>query len=314
MTIPDPLEFDFNRTMNPGSEEVGVALFRLLFPRIADTETKLHGEFVAVVDERSSLRLDDRYLGRWRTGSLHVTAISASVDALLTVQTILEPVLAGQGALTMSALYPVIRAALESASLAIYLLEPASRDELLRRSYLVAAEDAKYHDTYQESLGNPTSHQRAVVQEEVRALIATRPSLGDPAAFQFTTVIYSDTVKKAELAITADPAVHTTARMALLAWWKLLSGLSHGKQWAFVEAMERNEAVVDVENQSAQIRMTSSVAAVALVTRRAVEALETALHLYGRRSRVTWAEIEDANEPPTVSYTALLNENGGRVV
>lgn len=310
MTIPDPPEFEFNRAISPDSEEVGIALLRLLFPRIAEAEAKLKGEFVAVVDDRSSLRLDDRYLGRWRTGSLHGTAMSASVDALMAVQTILEPVLTGAGDLPMSALYPVLRAALESASLAIYLLEPASRDERLRRSYLVAVEDAKYHDKFQESMGNPNSRQKAVAQEEIRALIATRPSLGAPADFQFTVVSYSDTVIKAEAAITADPAMRPSARMALLAWWKLLSGLSHGKQWAFVEAMERSEAVVDVENQSAHMRMTSSVAVVALVTQRAMETLEIALHLYGRRSRVTWAEVEDAIEPPTVSYTMLQNENG----
>ncbi|TFC65924.1 hypothetical protein E3T25_08820 [Cryobacterium sandaracinum] len=312
MTIPNPPQFDFNRAISPDTEEVGVALLRLLFSRIASAEAKLKGEFFAVVDDRSSLRLDDRYLGRWRTGSLHGTAMSASVDALLAVQTILESVLAGTGALPMSALYPMIRAALESASLAIYLLEPVSRDERLRRSYMVAVEDAKYFDTFQISLGNLNSRSKSLAQAEIRALIATRPSLGDPADFPFTTVTYSDTVKKAEVAITADPAIPTSARMALLAWWKLLSGLSHGKQWAFVEAMERSEAVVDVENQSAQIRMTSSIAAVALVTQRAIEALETALNLYGRRSRVTWTEVEDASEPPTLSYTALQNENDAR--
>jgi hypothetical protein len=133
--------------------------------------------------------------------------------------------------------------------------------------------------------------------------------LGDPTAFVFSTVSYSDTVQKAEVAIASDPAARTSERMALIAWWKLLSGLSHGKQWAFVEAMERSEAIVDVENQSAHIRLTSSVAAVALATQRTVEALETALNLYGRRSKVTWAEIEDASEPPIVSYTALRNDN-----
>lgn len=309
MTIPNPPEFSFNSAVSPDTEEMGIVLLRQLFLRIARAEVKLNGEFVAVIDDRSSLRLDDRYLGRWRTGGLHGTAMSASMDALRAVQTILEPVLAGSGKLPMSALYPVLRAALESASLAIYLLEPASRDERLRRSYMVAVEDAKYLDTFQESLGNTISRAKAYAKEEIRALIATRPSLGDPTTFVFSTVSYSDTVQKAEVAITSDPAARTSDRMALIAWWKLLSGLSHGKQWAFVEAMERSEAIVDVENQSAHIRLTSSVAAVALATQRTVEALETALNLYGRRSKVTWAEIEDASEPPIVSYTALRIEN-----
>ena len=307
MTIPEVPGFSFNRAMGEDSEAVGEALIARLLPRIDEAYRKLSGEYVAVVEDRSSLRLDDRYLGAWRTGSLHGTAMSAAGDALLTIKTVLEPVLSREGALPMSALYPMIRAALESASLAIYLLHPEERDERLRRSFLVAEEDAKYQGTFADSMGSADwADIKAAARAEIRALIGTRPSLGPSADFVFSGVTYTLTVELAETVIAADTVVvRSGPRIPLLAWWKLLSGLSHGKQWAFVAAMERSEAIVDIDNQSAHIRVTSSIAAVALALERAVETLEVALRLFGYRSKATYAQIEDATEPPTQSYSEM---------
>ncbi|WP_277870883.1 hypothetical protein [Cryobacterium sp. TMT2-42-4] len=39
-------------------------------------------EFVAVVEDKRSRRLDDRHLGRWRTGRLRSTAMSALLAGL----------------------------------------------------------------------------------------------------------------------------------------------------------------------------------------------------------------------------------------
>ena len=289
----------------PGSEELAVRLMQLMFPRIEDAWQKLDGVYVQVVEPRSSLRLDDRYLGRWRSGGLHVTAMFAAVDALMAVQTILKPVIAGTGSLPMSALFTMIRAEIESASLAIYLLEPLDRDERLRRSYLVAAEDAKYLSTFGEALGRETNTVRADAQAHIRELLATRPSIEAGAPFAFERVQYSDLVENADAVMAADPATPKVERMALIAWWKLLSGLSHGKQWAFVELMERSEAVVDEANESAYVKLTSSAAGVAIPLQLAVEALEAALRLFGHRSKEAWNQREDASEPIAISFKEL---------
>jgi len=305
--LPPPIEY--NRVIAPGSEEMAVDLMQLLFARIEEAWQKVDGVYVQVVEARSSLRLDDRYLGWWRSGGLHVTAVFAAVDALKAVQTILEPVIAGTGSLPMSALYPMIRAAIESASLAIYLLEPTVRDERLQRSYLVAAEDAKYLSTFAEALGRETNTVRADAQAHIRELLATRPSIEAGGPFSFERVQYSDLVENADAVMAADPATPKVVRMALIAWWKLLSGLSHGKQWAFVELMERSEAVVDEANESAHVKITSSAAGVAIPLQLAVEALEAALRLFGHRSKEAWNQPEDASEPPAVSYTELRRDS-----
>ena len=202
--LPPPIEY--NRVIAPGSEEMAVELMQLMFPRIAEAWQKLDGAYLQVVETRSSLRLDDRYLGWWRAGGLHVTAMFAAVDALKAVQTILEPVIAGTGSLPMSALSPMIRAAIESASLAIYLLEPTRRDERLRRSYLVAAEDAKYLGTFGDALGRPRNTFHVNAQAQIRQLLATRPSIEAGAPFSFHHVQYSDLVENADAAMAADPA------------------------------------------------------------------------------------------------------------
>ncbi len=306
MSIPEPVSgYPYNRLIAEGSEQVAVALWRLTFDRVAEAKDKLEGVYVQVVDDRSSLRLDDRYLGTWRTGSLHVTAMQASVDALMTVRTILQPVSTGDNLLPMSGLYPIIRASLESSALAIYLLESIDRDERLRRSYVVAEEDAKYLQSFAESMGNSANDARARARAEIRELIASRPTLGDPAQFRFEGVKYSELIENADAVMAADPATPGVERMTLIAWWKLLSGLSHGKQWAFVESMERSDAIIDEANESAHVRQSSSAAAVAVVFQLAVETLEAALRLYGRRSKVTWAQPEDAAEPPTITFTEL---------
>lgn len=287
--------------MSDDTERFGVQVWLSLFPRIEEAERKLHGEYVQVVEDRSSLALDDRYLGAWRTGNLHTSAMSASLDALLTIKGVLQ-----SNVLPMTALYPMLRAAIENAALAIYLLAPEARDERLRRTYIVAADDAKWRSAFEESLGKEGARERRQrVGDEIRDLIATRPSFGNGGSTRLEMPTYTELIAHADAVMVADPAVAFDHQMSLVAWWQLLSGLSHGKSWAMIEALERSEAIVDHENESAHLKMTSSTASVALALMRGVETLEAALRLYGIRSKSTWAVPEDAEEPRAVPYREL---------
>ena len=206
----------------------------------------------------------------------------------------------------MSALYPVLRTAMECASLAIHILAPSERDIRLRRSYWIAAEDAKYSDAFMKDLQQSSdTSQLDKTKATIQSLIATRASLGDPATFTFPPVKYSSFVTGADAAVAADPAIDSRSSMSLIAWWKFLSGLSHGKQWAFLTALERSEAVVDAPNETALVRLTSPAAAVAVALSRAVEAVEVALRLYGQRSKAAWNQPEDATEPTPVPFKEL---------
>lgn len=295
MTISGPVEgVEFNRSLGVGNEKVGVALWQMMYPRIDEIGEKMKGQFVAVVDPRSTLGLDDRYLGSWRNHGLHVSALNAAYDSLLTIKALLQ-----SGDLPMTALYPILRAALENASLAIYLLESKVRDERLLRSYRIADDDAKWRCVFAAEIGNDHAWvSRARVRVEILKLIKLRPSLGEPRSVKLGAPKYGDMVAMAEAAVIADPAVNTEQkRSPLLAWWQLMSGISHGKAWAMIAALERSEAIVDEENETAYVKMTSSTVVIGLALMRAVEVMETALRLYGQRSKVGWEQPEDASEP-----------------
>lgn len=295
----------FNRVLPAESEAQAEVVLRLSFARIQATWEKVDGTYM-VVEDRSSLRLDDRYLGTWRGGALHRSPMLAAADSLRAARTILERVLDRQDALPMVALFPIVRTAMEGASLAIYLLGPLDRDERLRRSYYVAREDARLHDSFGRALGTGSGQVATRAEAEIFALIETRPTLGDAEAFHFNRIIYSDLVAGADAAITADPAATRNTALPLLGWWQWLSGVSHGKMWAFVTGYERRDAIVDEANDSAHVLQTAPLASVALSLQGAIETLELALRLYGQRSKAAWSQPEDATEPPTQTWTELM--------
>jgi hypothetical protein len=293
--------FNFNRALDAHTEEQGVTLWRLMFPRISEIQEKLDGPYTAVVEERSSLRLDDRYLGSWRGGGLHRGAMATAADALRTIRAILET-----NEVPMTALYPLLRAAVENSALAIYLLAPAARDIRLVRTYQVADDDAKWRCVFATTLGQEDAWvTRMRSKAEILNLIKSRPSLGSPKAVKLGAPKYGDVVALADEAIAADPSIPTNEGMPLLAWWQLMSGMGHGKQWSLIAALERSDAVVDFVDESAHVKMTSSTVMVALALQRSVEALETALRLYGQRSKAAWAQPEDASEPAPQSPAQL---------
>lgn len=289
---------EFNREFGPEMDEIGMAICRALFPRIADALSKFQGVYVAVVEERSSMKLDSRYLGAWRGGGLERTAMNAAIDSLQTVQLILET-----NTIPMLGLYPLLRAAIESASLAVYMLAPTERDERLRRTYRVADDDARWQGRYGVEVGRPGAQaQRDKIRAEIRELVRERGTLGDADTFPFPSLSYSGVVTTASEVIAADPAVRRHSDTSLLSWWQLLSGLSHGKQWAAITALERSGAVVDEADASASVVLTTSPAAIAVILERAIATLEAALRLYGQRSKADWAQPEDASEPHAVPY------------
>ena len=147
--------FPFNRSIAQGCEQMTVTLSQLTFMRTAAPKAKLDGVYLQVAEDRPSLRLDDRYLATWRTGCLHVAAMQVAVDSLLPVQAILETVIAGTAILPMSGLYPVLRAAIESEALPIFLLDPDDRDERLEL-LLLNRKDLDLSDVHSRALRRPS--------------------------------------------------------------------------------------------------------------------------------------------------------------
>ncbi|HTL41781.1 MAG TPA: hypothetical protein VL294_09930 [Pseudolysinimonas sp.] len=309
MPETDEQPAQWNRVYGDHLDNMGMQLLGTYVPRIEEATEKLRGPYTTVIEPRSSLRLDDRFLGTWRGASLAQGAMGAAVDALQT----LKFVAIENGVMPMTALYPLLRAVLESAALAIYLLSPPSRDERLRRSYLVAADDARLRSVYETERGSTSATEKLEeVRAEIRELIGARGTPGEPPAFRFARVEYSDLVAKASAVLDADTAVRIESEMSLLALWQLLSGLSHAKQWAMIEVLERSEAVVNEADASAHVRLTTSPAVIAVFLERALQAIECALRLWGRRSHAWTAEPEDVSEPASVPQVEQRREREER--
>lgn len=95
----------------------------------------------------SDLAADDALLGAHQTSHLIGHCLSVSQDALMTARLILLDPNSGGLRVPLVGQYPVLRTSLESASLAIWLLAPDSRDERVRRS-LRARMDEIHHDDH----------------------------------------------------------------------------------------------------------------------------------------------------------------------
>jgi len=285
---------EFNREIPEELEDLGWKMIQAEFPKIDEIERKLNTEYM-VIEPRSSLDLDDRYLGGYRGGSLHRSAVGAGTDALNTICAIIRDA----GVLPMTGLYPLLRAAIENASLAIHLLAPEARDIRLTRAYRAMAEEVDKDARFVSAMGDPLSSARRRGEQTARIveLISRRPVLGDAAALLRVKETHTEIVKLADVVVRADAVVASPESMPLVAIWQLLSGMSHAKHWAMVAALERSDAIADEDGRGAQIKMTSSSFFVGSMLKRATETLEVALRLYGQRSKTAWAQPEDASEP-----------------
>jgi len=245
-------------------------------------------------EPRSTLALDDPYLGIWREGALHRVAINAAVDGLLTVRSLIEEA----RTVPMTALHPILRSIIENASLALYLIEPEDRDQRLLRSFNSMADDAKRARSFREKLGS--SGAAEIYDRDIALiddLLAERAALKHLSARTLALPTYTRLVMDADTFLLADPALNRISGFKLIALWQVLSGLSHGRAWAMVEALERSNAVVNEESRSGTVTATTSVAAVATFMQRGLELVESVIRLYGRRSTADYALAADIDEP-----------------
>lgn len=290
----------WNDEETPEREAVASILFDSAWPKIDALEAKVLGDYM-VVEPESTLAVDITFLGPWRDGLIR-SAINSSFDALKTVQFLLDR---NPRVLPMTGLYPLLRSAIENASLALYLLAPTERDERLRRAIREAAGEIALQRKFTAHFDR---HGAADIAAEWRTsltlVLAGRQNLeinpNKVSAEAISTIIsFADTVIRRDL-----PSPFSPGLVPLLALWQLLSGLSHGKQWALLTALARSNAVVEASGHVAHVRLTTKPQTVAVILHKAIETLEVSLQYYGRRARKWSNHPEDSaevNRPVTLS-------------
>jgi hypothetical protein len=176
------------------------------------------------------------------------------------------------------AAYPLLRAALENASIALWLLAPDRRDTRLTRRFRLAIQDAGNGDKVVSLMGRtPTNEDKH--RARVADLIANRPAItpaacNKPAGFG---VVVSEAAEGSGI----DPS-------AALAAWRLLSAFTHGDQWASLAFADREEVGLSVDGKVVTVRMTASLANISNMARVVIVTAETALRAYNLRRTPTF--------------------------
>ncbi|WLQ69380.1 hypothetical protein [Streptomyces glycanivorans] len=144
--------------------------------------------------------------------------------------------------------YSLLRAAVEAAGEAIWLLEPASRDERIRRCLKRAYENVRQGKDFMDLSGLQTSGRpHAERVEEIRSLAVENRLDPHDICGRWSTqrqLAFVDQV--------AGDGKETLAQNL----WQICSGFAHGREWATLGVLERS-----VESQVGnvvQVRLSSS--------------------------------------------------------
>ncbi len=276
-------------------EAAALLVIRSSWPRLVAAEEFLAGAKMTA-DASSSLGIDTAYLGPIGSG-LHHAALNSAVDALRTTRALLDT--EGQVTFPLMGLYPLFRAALENAALAVYLLAPESRDDRLERAFREIAGDVRLREKFAAHFEDPDvgAGKRDRWHQILADMLEGRPTVGPASVQQLKPATITSIVQEADAVVQTDAASERhTYSMPLLALWQVQSGLSHGRHWATMQAHARSKPVVEADGSVSSLTFTarSSLVSVSLV--RALDVLETALRLYGQRSTWWSARPEDAAE------------------
>jgi hypothetical protein len=175
---------------------------------------------------RSSLRGDDDRAFPYTLSQTVWRLLSNAVDHLGCLRALLDDA----QVIHMYAPFTLVRAALENACGAVWLLEPVQRKERLTRQFRLAITDIRHDDQAGKltgQLGPQTVEERI---SEIRGL-AARAGL-ESAALK-GNVTYTEIVETVDRAGPPDSIV--------LVAWKVCSGFAHGDWWTTRSASRRTQ-------------------------------------------------------------------------
>ncbi|GAA3651346.1 hypothetical protein GCM10022237_08940 [Nocardioides ginsengisoli] len=246
-----------------------------LAPRIDALAEYANGQGASTVSAESPLAGDDAAADPFQVSHTAWHGIAHAVDNL---QAFRRLTVSGEGdhfdvSTHPFAAYPLLRAALENASVALWLLAPEDADERLTRRFRLVLQDAAHGDDVARLMGHePTTYERRV--ERVSGLIANRPSV-DLAACKKRAGFRAIVPEAAE-------GTGTDANTASVVW-RLLSGLTHGDQWASLAWAEREQVDLSADGTVFTVRMTASLANTANMARYVVALAESSTRAFEMR-------------------------------
>lgn len=253
-----------------------------------DTLAQLSDEGYFDVESESSLGLDDQVLRPLRMSSSAQMGIVSALDHLRTVAIVVRA-----GSLPYVALFSLLRSAIETSSVAIYLLEMDSR--VVRAQRLLAAEYQEIRDreNSQSSLGQPP------IDREAAEKLLQAALRGYPAAWSWVDVTKSRTsiTTKVTAASAQVEGFKRAGRnaTAIAGLWQLFSGVTHARSYAVQTVLDREEVGFDPETGVVDIHFTTGVRSLTGSLLITLDVVETAIHMYGKRAREFTNQPEDTD-------------------
>lgn len=229
---------DPNQDQRPTEEQSQAALWEL-FDRIDEWQAALSaGElFPLHLPADSRMAGDDRATAPLQMSHVIQTSLSVAIEHLHATAALVRKA----QLLHNSPPFTLVRSTLESAALAHWILEPDSRSTRIKRLLAYHEQDLfDYHEfskLIQNRMGGdlpPTIASRPKFIAEIDA----RNKLIDGHKRR---VQISDVVAKVDLAVPD----HDPHYFEIL--WKTASGFAHGRQWAYINALIRDEVSSVVE-------------------------------------------------------------------
>jgi hypothetical protein len=221
-------------------------------------------------DARSPLGADDQRTHPFQTSHAAWHALSHAVDPLHCLRSVLRDA----HTIHMYAPYALVRAALENASAAVWLLHPSSRTERITRRLRLCALDVRSGERALRRIGGSRLRPENERLDELRAIAA---HAGADAGAAVRRVTYGEVVEEAGAALASgSPA---TAFV-----WSLCSGITHGDFWTTINAAQHVE-LPGAPAGMVSMKITADVEKLKFATTVAVHMTMLGWRLYDERSR-----------------------------
>jgi len=171
------------------------------------------------------------------------------------------------------AAYPTLRAVLENASIAVWLLGAKTRDERLTRRFRLLLADGASRDTVARLTGRGRATVHAERLTRIRTIVDAR---GLSVTGKTNRVMMKEIVRDAAAALDQhDPDFYE-------ALWRILSGATHGDLWASMMVTE-HDPVGDAVDGVVTARITTPVRVIADLSSLVLGLTTAAIALYEER-------------------------------
>jgi len=256
----------------------GAIMFSLI-----DQWVKVTGKEPPEVEPGSPLAGDARKSPSLRVAHAAWTGVVHSVDHLHALRALL-----GQAQIVnLGAPYSLVRAALENAATAVWLLEPPQRPERLRRRLKLAHDDAWEEGNVHALLPAKALQDKRTAQERMVEIRALAVKLGLDPSDVAGRLSHEKIIRAVAKTTFHDDEESTEDRLspedqaALV--WRLCSAFAHGKNWASFSWLERQ--ITRSEAGVHLLRLTGGVERLVTVASFPIALTTRALQLYEQRRR-----------------------------